>query len=188
VRRTTNPAWISVASVVSSGPADASAQPANSPPALDMLEAARLFIGANHAYYLRSWGLDGSGGHAWNWPGLVFGPAWLLYRKMYGYAFVCLALVFVEGVLETQIEVSIVFSYAIGVVFNVAIACVGNALYRKHFERAIRALSPGRVPAALRIELARQGGTSIAAAVAFTVLFALINVSVDMLGVSIGAG
>jgi hypothetical protein len=154
VRRTTNPAWIPVASVVSSGPSDAVAQPAHNAPLPDMLEAARLFIGPSHAYYLRSWGLDGTGGHAWNWPGLVFGPAWLLYRKMYGYAFVCFALIFVEGLMETQVEVSILFSYAISVAFNVAIACVGNALYRKHFERAIRTLSPGRDPVSLRIELA----------------------------------
>jgi hypothetical protein len=182
VRRTTNPAWIPVASVVSSAPSDAIAQPANNTLPPDMLEAARLFIGPDHAYYLRSWGLDGSGGHAWNWPALVFGPAWLLYRKMYGYAFVCLALIFVEGLMETQVEVSILFSYAICVAFNIAIACVGNALYRKHFERAIRTLSPGRDPACLRIELARQGGTSLAAAITLAVLFGLVNVSIDMLG------
>jgi hypothetical protein len=191
VRRTTNATWIPISSIVSSDPSRLIDPSSSLPPAAalppDMLEAARLFIGENHAFYLRSWGIEGSGGHAWNWAAFLLGPSWLLYRKMYGYACAWLAFVVVESLIESRLDVSIVLSYAIGVALNVAIACVGNALYRKQFERAIRTLSPGRDPARLRIDLAREGGTHLVGAIALTVLFALIKMGADMLGVGIGA-
>jgi len=186
VRRTTNPNWIPLASVVSIDPSiTIAARPDPAAPP-DMLEAARLFIGTNHAFYLRSWGIEGSGGHAWNWPAFLLGPSWLLYRKMYGYAFAWLAFVVVESLFESRFDVSIVVSYGISIAINVMIACIGNALYRKHFERAVRTISPGRDPASLRIELARQGGTSLAGAIVLTVLFVLVTTGMGMLGTSMG--
>jgi hypothetical protein len=193
VRRTTNPTWIPLSSVVSSDasrPIDPLSSSTTPNPTLppDMLEAARLFIGSNHAFYLRSWGIEGTGGHAWNWPGFFLGPSWLLYRKMYGYAFAWLAFVVVESLIESRLEVSIVLSLAISIAVNVVIASVGNALYRKQFERAIRTLSPGRDPARLRIELVREGGTNIGGAILLSALFALVTLGIQMLGVDFGAG
>jgi|GEM_PF-1113627 hypothetical protein len=186
VRRTTNPNWIPLASVVSIDPSmTIAAQPDPAAPP-DMLEAARLFVGTNHAFYLRSWGVEGSGGHAWNWPAFLFGPSWLLYRKMYGYAFAWLAFVVVESLLESRFDVSIVLSYGISIAVNLVIASIGNALYRKHFERAVRTISPGRDPASLRTELVRQGGTSLAGAIVLSILFALVTVGMGMLGTSMG--
>ncbi|MEP7044828.1 MAG: DUF2628 domain-containing protein [Dokdonella sp.] len=188
-RRTTNADWIPLSSIVSSVPSGSIAPAALAPdPELppDMLEAARLFIGSNHAFYLLSWGLAGSGGHAWNWSAFLLGPSWLLYRKMYGPAFAWLAFVVVESMIESRLEVSVLLSYAISIALNVVIACVGNALYRKQFERAVRTISPGRDPSSLRAELVRRGGTSLAGAIVFTLLFALVTVGSDMLGVSSG--
>jgi len=186
VRRTTNPNWIPLASVVSTDTSAAIAARPDPAAPPDMLDAARLFIGSNHAFYLRSWGIEGSGGHAWNWPAFLLGPSWLLYRKMYGYAFAWLAFVVVESLLESRFDVSIVLSYGISVTINVVIGCIGNALYRKHFERAVRTISPGRDPASLRIELARQGGTSLAGAIVLTILFVLVTTGMGMLGTSMG--
>lgn len=183
VRRTTNPAWIPLSSIVSGDPSSMQSNAALAP---DMLEAARIFIGANHTFYLGSWGVDGSGGRAWNWPAFFFGPSWLLYRKLYGYAFAWLAFVVVEGGIESRLDVGMAVSLGISVALNVVIACVGNALYRKHFERAIRTLSPGRDPPGLRIELARAGDTNLGAAIALTVLFALVNYGFGLVGAGFG--
>jgi hypothetical protein len=193
VRRTTNAHWIALASVVSGNPSravDASSvsRAPNGVLPPDMTEAARLFIGENHAFYLRSWGLDGSGGHAWNWPAFLFGPSWLVYRKMTRYAVGWLAFIVVVALLETRLDVSIVLSFVITLIPNLVIASTGNALYRKHFEQAIQSLSPGRDPARLRIDLAREGGTSLIAAIVFTALSVMISMNAGMLGTSIGAG
>jgi hypothetical protein len=165
-------------------PIDASSSSPPPNPALppDMLEAARLFIGTNHAFYLDSWGIDGGGGRAWNWPAFFLGPSWLLYRKMYAYAFAWLAFVVVEGWFESRFEVSIFVSFGVSIAANVVIASIGNALYRKHFERAVRTISPGRDPASLRIELVRQGGTSLAGAILLSALFALVTLGTGMMG------
>lgn len=189
VRRTTNAGWIPLASIVSGDPSTPIASTSLAPdPALppDMLGAARIFIGPNHAFYLRSWGLEGTGGHAWNWPAFLAGPSWLLYRKMYVYACAWLAFVVVEAMIESRLEISIVLSYAISIAINTVIGFVGNALYRKHFESAVRTISPGRDPASLRAELVRQGGTNLAGAILLTVLFLLVTTATSMMGAGFG--
>ncbi|MEO7430733.1 MAG: DUF2628 domain-containing protein, partial [Dokdonella sp.] len=191
VRRTSNPSWLPLTSVVSADPShpiDPAATQPNPAVPPDMLEAARLFIGANHAFYLRSWGIEGSGGHAWNWPAFFLGPSWLLYRKMYGYAFAWLAFAVVESLIESRLDVSTVLSWAISIAVNVLIATAGNALYRKHFERAIRTLSPGRDLARLRVALVKDGGTNPAGAILWSVLFGLVLLAIQMVGVDFGMG
>jgi hypothetical protein len=45
----------------------------------------RLFVGRNREYYFTKWSgmMRRHSAFSWNWAALLFGPFWLVYRKMY---------------------------------------------------------------------------------------------------------
>ncbi|OMH31732.1 DUF2628 domain-containing protein [Motiliproteus sp. MSK22-1] len=52
------------------------------------MEGSRIaaFVSKNQDYYLKTWEVCGSDGHKsfrFNWSAAFFGPAWLIYRKLY---------------------------------------------------------------------------------------------------------
>jgi len=44
----------------------------------------------------------------WNWPAFFVGGVWALYRKMYGWFFILLGVVFVSNILEKAVQNDVV--------------------------------------------------------------------------------
>lgn len=63
-----------------------------------------------------------------------------------------------------------VISYAIDLGISVIIGFQGNYLYKLHIEKPVKVIIATNTPERNKIELARQGGTSIEAAIGYTVL------------------
>lgn len=92
-----------------------------------------LYVQQNTAYYIeRFLALKQSGKNkSWNWSAFLFAPFWMLYRKMYTYGFVLLALCLL---------VSLVFSlWACLLLFVVYILAgvYGNALYMRQIDKLV---------------------------------------------------
>lgn len=132
-------------------------------------EAARIFVGKNTEFYVKSWGLDGSSGRSWNWPAFLFGPIWMMYRKMYIYAAIWTAIVFVDVIIEDILNASDRVSNIITFAMALAVGFAGNWLYRRHFEKIYFVSSVSRAGTDSRLELARRGNVSVGAAIAYTV-------------------
>lgn len=120
------------------------------------------FVGKNADGYLakfRSFTADGTASFAvtWHWPAFLFGFFWMIYRKLYLWACIALALAFVP---------------CMGIMAHIAFGMIANYLYftaaRSRIQR-IRAL-PGPSGVDRAAALARAGGTNNAVVVAAPVL------------------
>ena len=65
----------------------------------------------------------------WSWAGLIFGPYWLLYRKMYSYFFLFFAIGCVVGLLGEIIGAPQQVLIGLSVIPNIILACIGKPLY-----------------------------------------------------------
>ncbi len=149
------------------------------------------FVGSKSHYYVpRFQHMARSGNHciSWNWAAFLFGPFWLLYRKMYALGFFVMILQMMQ-VVVTQIAynaigitndmtyaffesaitnpsnryflLAIFLSSVLGMVISVGLALFGNALYRNHCKRKILSVRE-QTPDLTSGELSTIGGTSIA--------------------------
>lgn len=100
-----------------------------------------LFIGKNEDTYLQKWREDSS----WNWAAFIFDFYWLLYRRMYRYFFIYLAVVYFSiyliGTMISNMSNSLVAPVITGIVmysiFKVIIGTTGDQLYLRHTKRKI---------------------------------------------------
>ncbi len=135
-------------------------------------ELVQAYIGPyNKSYYLRVFEkIRNSGSAGWHWPAMFATSGWLLYRKMWLYAFLyILVLPLVHVILTTT--VSLVAGDAIGTWFwfstYVAIGFVlapmfANRLYFRHVNRKTEALGAAGASHEQQVALAAdKGGTSV---------------------------
>ena len=133
----------------------------------------RDFVGPNAEYYLEHWHFDVSGSgrpgvaRGFNWHAFFFGGIWLAYRKMYAAALILLGLLAVA----VWYEASRVLGPVLGLLAGSACGTLGNGWYLRRAERCIaktrsELLSEHAYPE----ELAKRGGGSVVAALAFLVI------------------
>jgi divalent metal cation (Fe/Co/Zn/Cd) transporter len=98
------------------------------------------------------------------------------YRKMYLYSAVFIGVIAVETLCEIAFGVSNSLSNAISLGIAVALGMQGNTLYKLHVEKKTKEIIAMNTPEQAKIELVKQGGTSVAAVVGFSVVFISIMV------------
>jgi hypothetical protein len=144
------------------------------------LDDVGLFVGKNAEYYrakFRKFDVRGVETFAptWNWAAFLFTFWWMLYRKLYLWAFLWLVLTFIPY---------------LGLVFWIAAGITGNYLYYRYYRhvttriRNARSVQPShQLPAAL----AELGGVNewvipvaIVVTLAFLLLFALFGIGVGL--------
>ena len=122
-----------------------------------------LFVGPNVERFYPLFGLrDGRRRLLVCWPGFFFPPAWLMYRKMYGWAALACAL----PVLATVLDFGVFHRVLIGAPSIIGLA--GRRIYVAEASKTIariRAAGQSRPEVEVRQTLARAGGVSTAGAV-----------------------
>lgn len=151
------------------------------------------FFGPNADYYLKRWRLtvDGSGGvTGLNWAALLLAGLWLPYRKMYRIASIFLGVILLEIVLEEVVYVGIlgrpeapaVFGLIAGLVASFICGGLANEWYLSHARKTIaKVRSQGLPEEAYFGALAKQGGTSLAAALGCFAIFLLASIAALLL-------
>jgi hypothetical protein len=169
-----------VAPSVSAAPAvQQRAAPAS---ALSRQEAIQIFIGKNHGYFERKWKEAAQRKHqlSWNWAAFLVGFGWMGYRKMYRYSWIFIGVVAAEMIAELAIGVPSAITSSINFGIAIGFGLKGNAWYQQHVNQRVDQILASHTPEQARIELARQGGTNIGAAVGFV---AALLVLLGMIGV-----
>ena len=108
------------------------------------------FVGNNANVYIQKFKKFNMGGAntfaiTWNWSTFFFGPCWMLYRKLYGWAVVAFVLS------------AIPFTSLIS---TLAFAMTGNYIYFKHANKRISELKRSRPSSELTAALASVGGVN----------------------------
>jgi len=124
---------------------------------------------------------------SWNWGALIFGPTWLLYRKMYLSAAVIFTLMTVPDVISVVLKTD--FPPRLWIFFlilpNALIARYGDSQYLEHvfkWTRKFKAAGAGDAEIAV---LARQtGGVSWLAAIGGSTIYAVLYVGL-LLGLGV---
>lgn len=148
-------------------------------------EATSIFIGKNYEYYLRKWETaeQKKSKQSWNWAAFLLGFAWMAYRKMYLYTSIFIGVVIVVAFCELAFGLPENLTNAIMLAISVTIGFQGNSWYKLHVEKKVKEITAMNAPEQAKIELARQGGTSIGAAIGFVVaLLAIILLMVVVAG------
>ena len=141
------------------------------------LDEVGLFAGKNAEYYkakFRKFEIRGVETFAptWNWAAFLFTFWWMLYRKLYLWAFLWLLLTFIPY---------------FGLVFWIAAGITGNYLYYRHAMSRIRDARSAQPPHQLPTVLAELGGVNewvipvaIVVTLGFLLLFALFGIGVGL--------
>lgn len=136
------------------------------------------FVGPNAAYYILSWDRGRGGNMSWNWSAFFFGEAWLLYRKMYGYAVlysiarlvITPVLTFIplfsDGVLNNVAPLVMPYTF----ILNILIGLYGNPLYQRHASQKLRLARASFKPEHLALGVQSLGGVSLLALLLIPVL------------------
>lgn len=144
-------------------------------------EAIETFVGKNYEYFQRQWDLSDrtNNNFRWNWAAFFAGIFWLAYRKMYLYATIGAGLAIVTVLGGVYFNSSNALSNASGLTFAAITGLLGNGLYKRHTAIKIKEIYSLTTPERIQVELIRQGGTSISAALAITFGFFLLLVWLD---------
>jgi len=135
----------------------------------------QIFIGKNAEYFFGKWEAK-KRYQQWNWAAAFFGIYWLAYRKMYKYSWFIIGVIPLAGFFESNRLLPENFSTFLYTAIGLGLALYGNDLYKSHVEDKIKEIETTHLGDQLEIELARQGGTNFAAALAFAVGFTLVMV------------
>ncbi len=134
-----------------------------------------LFIGGNSYYYLSRWKALEDKQSAFNWSAFWGGLIWMAYRKMYAYAFGILTIIIIIGFALPDN-----FSRVMGMVLGLTLGRSGNYLYSIYAKKKIDSLkSVHKNENLLKLEIAKQGGTSVMAAIGIG-LFEVIGVALQI--------
>ncbi len=139
-------------------------------------ESLELFIGKNHDYFARKWAIaeQKKSKQSWNWAAFLLGFSWMAYRKMYLYSWIFIGVVIIEILCEYAFNLPDKLSNAINIGIAVTFGWQGNYLYKLHAEKKIKEITAMNSPEQIKVELAKQGGTNIGAAIGFVVALAAI--------------
>ena len=146
-------------------------------------EKMKIFIGKNAEYYLAKFEVFEKTGSAlsWNWAAFGFGIFWMVYRKMYLYAFLSILLMFFLKAIEVYLRLSPVLSFFLSLWLWVGFGLFGNYLYYLHVKRKVMEIMvqyPDEKDQILMLQ--KEGGTSWIAVFVFTFIFILINAIAGM--------
>ncbi len=133
-------------------------------------EALKIFIGKNYDYFLRKWEIaeKKKSKLSWNWAAFLLGSFWMVYRKMYLYFWIFIGVIIVEIFFEYAFGFPNELTNAINLSIALTIGQVGNSLYKLHAEKKVKEITMMmNTSEESKIELARQGNTSIGAAIGF---------------------
>ncbi|WP_429016524.1 DUF2628 domain-containing protein [Comamonas sp. 4034] len=149
---------------------------------LSRQEAIQIFVGKNHGYFEGKWKEAAQRKHqlSWNWAAFFVGFGWMGYRKMYLYSWIFIGVVVAELIAELAIGVPSSIASSINLGIAIGFGLKGNAWYQQHVNQRVDQILASHAPEQARIELARQGGTNIGAAVGFV---AALLVLLGMIGV-----
>jgi hypothetical protein len=141
------------------------------------LADAREFIGPNADYYLEAFKkLDATNSMiSWNWAACLGGLFWMLYRKMYVYALIAFAGIFVLSLVTGGL------GGLLSIIVWIAFGVLGNWIYKKKVEEDLAAAA-GLDPAAKQTFFASRGGTTWLPVIIGAVLFALMFLTICGLG------
>lgn len=145
-------------------------------------EAIKIFVGKNHGYFERKWkeAAQRKQQLSWNWAAFLVGFGWMGYRKMYLYSWIFIGVVVAELIAELAIGVPSSITSSINLGIAMGFGLKGNAWYQQHVNQRVDQILASHAPEQARIELARQGGSNIGAAVGFV---AALLVLLGMIGV-----
>ena len=132
----------------------------------------QLFVGKNYEYYSTKWAEADQkpNKNTWNWAAFFLSMWWTAYRKMYRHAAIICGIVVAETICELAFGLPDLVELAIAIGIAIAYGLQGNRWYRLHAEKKLKELAPtGAADEATRARIARAGGTSAAAVIAFTV-------------------
>ena len=136
-------------------------------------EAIRIFVGKNFDYFKLKWKVaeQKKNNQSWNWAAFFMMLSWLAYRKMYLYSWIFIGAVGVEELCDFVFSVPDHLSHTITVAIATAFGCQGNHCYKLHVEKKVTEIINRYPPEQARIELQKQGGTSVGAAIGFLSIF-----------------
>lgn len=145
-------------------------------------EASKIFVAKNYEYFLRKWeiGDQNKSKQSWNWAAFLLGFSWMAYRKMYLYSWIVIGVVIVEILCEYAFGFPDNLSKAINLAILATIGWQGNSWYKIHVEKKVKEITAMNTPEQAKIELVRQGGTSIGAAIGFVVALLAIIILVTV--------
>jgi len=89
-------------------------------------------------YYVKAFKrLNETGKNTWNWAAFLFGPAWMLYRKMYLYGTI-FYMIFgtIQNVVVSTGSVFLAFFFSLGI--RILYGYFGNSLYYRIVKKRIR--------------------------------------------------
>lgn len=129
------------------------------------------FIGKNYEYFDRKWKTAAlkKSKQSWNWAAFFLPLPWIAYRKMYLYCWIFIGILGVEALAEYAFGSSDTLSNVITFAIAVTFGWQGNSLYKFHVQKKVKEITAMNTPEQTEIELARQGGTNVGAAIGFTV-------------------
>jgi hypothetical protein len=126
------------------------------------------FVDKNLDYYAYQWAKRNKRGkvrHSWNGAAFLFGPIWLVYRKMYWQTaayMIAAAIVGIVAGLESN------FNYVV----PLALSVIANRLYGAQVDKKVATLRTGFAASGdLREHLASRGGTNRKGAWIATIIF-----------------
>ena len=131
-----------------------------------------------NSYYQKKWQFTLGQLKGFNITAFFLGAIWLIYRKMYLYATIFLVIISLDIVVEMFFPplpeaLSSGLTCAIAVMFGV----MGNYWYKTHADKKVSQICASFPPEQVPAELAKQGGTNLAAAlIATVVVLALVGV------------
>jgi uncharacterized membrane protein YkgB len=136
-------------------------------------EAKRLFVGQKYPYYADKWAAaeQKRGKQTWNWAAFFLGFGWMVYRKMYKYTAIFIAIVLAESYLEYLFDAPDSFTRAVTIAIAVTFGWQGNTLYKMHVDKKVQEITSTLPPEPAAKELASQGGTNLPIAIGSVVLF-----------------
>lgn len=97
----------------------------------------KAFIGEK---YLSYFPYAGNGIKGWNWAAFFFGSMWLVYRKMYLFAGIYIALRILMVVLLLIVGLPDGVDNLLGIMISVAFGALGNKLYAHSMNRKIASI------------------------------------------------
>jgi hypothetical protein len=130
------------------------------------------FVGRGCVWYAYKWDVAAQRRvrYSRNWAACLFGPAWMVYRKMYGTAALTWLAIWVLCMIRLPVEhLSASLQNALGIMPGVAVMIAtglfGNELYRRSVSRRIMRLKQHAAPYTVtEAQLQASGGTAFIAA------------------------
>jgi hypothetical protein len=140
-------------------------------------EAFATFVGEKYeTYYQKKWQLRLGQIAGFNVAAFFLGAVWLIYRKMYLYAAIFLAIIAVDIAVEMFYPLPETVGHAVNIAIAVMFGVLGNSWYKTYADKKVNQISASFPPEQMSAELAKQGGTNLAAAlIATLVLLALVG-------------